>query len=546
MYPFDAPDYSGMPAINYLRVSDKSQKIRGDGLNSQDTKTRAHAAYLGCEIIRTFRDDISGKYTSRSGVDDMLAFLKANRKAGPYVVIVDDISRIARNIRAHWDLRDAVAASGGIMVSPNMVFRDDADSRHFENMQASSAEHFRLKNAETTKSRMIGRLMNGYWPFTAPTGYKHVKIKGIGGKVIVRDEPIASILQEALKGFASGRFETQMEVARFLESFPDYPKTGNNAVHVQRVKDILTRPIYAGYVGYEPWAISLIIGQHGDSEVGSKQNLITLAEFEKIQERLQGKAKAPARKNMDQDFPLRGAVECGDCGTPLTSCWTKGRSAHYPYYLCHGKGCASYGKSIRRDELEGEFEALLGTLKPTPKLFEMAKAMLEQVWEYRLETAKTAQSSAKQERRKLEKQVEGLLDRIVEASTPSVITAYEKRIAKLEREKLLLAEKASKTHQPLQSFDDTLRTAMQFWSNPQKLWASGKLEHRRTLLKLMFEHRLQYIRNQGLRTAKTTLPFKVLGDMQMGNFRMVPGGGFEPPTRGFSIRCSTPELPGHI
>lgn len=26
---------------------------------------------------------------------------------------------------------------------------------------------------------------------------------------------------------------------------------------------------------------------------------------------------------------------------------------------------------------------------------------------------------------------------------------------------------------------------------------------------------------------------------------MVPGGGFEPPTRGFSIPCSTPELPGH-
>ncbi len=26
--------------------------------------------------------------------------------------------------------------------------------------------------------------------------------------------------------------------------------------------------------------------------------------------------------------------------------------------------------------------------------------------------------------------------------------------------------------------------------------------------------------------------------------RMVPGGGIEPPTRGFSIRCSTPELPG--
>ena len=25
---------------------------------------------------------------------------------------------------------------------------------------------------------------------------------------------------------------------------------------------------------------------------------------------------------------------------------------------------------------------------------------------------------------------------------------------------------------------------------------------------------------------------------------VVPGGGFEPPTRGFSVHCSTPELPG--
>ena len=28
--------------------------------------------------------------------------------------------------------------------------------------------------------------------------------------------------------------------------------------------------------------------------------------------------------------------------------------------------------------------------------------------------------------------------------------------------------------------------------------------------------------------------------------QVVPGGGFEPPTRGFSVHCSTPELPGHV
>ena len=35
---------------------------------------------------------------------------------------------------------------------------------------------------------------------------------------------------------------------------------------------------------------------------------------------------------------------------------------------------------------------------------------------------------------KIEKQIDGLLDRIVEASLPSVVSAYEKRLAKLETE----------------------------------------------------------------------------------------------------------------
>jgi len=40
----------------------------------------------------------------------------------------------------------------------------------------------------------------------------------------VRDEPNASIVQEALEGYASGRFESQAEIKRFLESQPLFPK----------------------------------------------------------------------------------------------------------------------------------------------------------------------------------------------------------------------------------------------------------------------------------------------------------------------------------
>ncbi|HKJ63212.1 MAG TPA: hypothetical protein VKA94_14660, partial [Hyphomicrobiales bacterium] len=37
------------------------------------------------------------------------------------------------------------------------------------------------------------------------------------GKMLACDEPVASVVQEALEGYASGHFETQADVMRFLQ-----------------------------------------------------------------------------------------------------------------------------------------------------------------------------------------------------------------------------------------------------------------------------------------------------------------------------------------
>jgi hypothetical protein len=62
------------------------------------------------------------------------------------------------------------------------------------------------------------------------------------------------------------------------------------------------------------------------------------------------------------------------------------------YYLCATKGCASYRKSIKRDELEAAFEGVLKSLQPSPGLFHIVKAMFKGAWNMRLapasETAK--------------------------------------------------------------------------------------------------------------------------------------------------------------
>ena len=129
---------------------------------------------------------------------------------------------------------------------------------------------------------------------------------------------------------------------------------------------------------------------------------------------------------------------------------------------------------------------------------------------------------------KIEKQIDGLLDRIVDASMPSVVSAYEKRLARLEQDKLVAQEKLGKTEQPSHSFDHLFELSCAFLANPWKLWESGQLTLRRTVLKLAFVERISYCRKTGLRTPKTTLPFKVLEGFTGHKCEMAEAQGFEP------------------
>ena len=55
---------------------------------------------------------------------------------------------------------------------------------------------------------------------------------------------------------------------------------------------------------------------------------------------------------------------------------------------------------------------------------------------------------------------------------PSIDT-YESKIRDLQEEKVYLSEKVQMCGRPLDSFEDTFRTAIEFLGNPQKLWDSN-------------------------------------------------------------------------
>jgi len=85
---------------------------------------------------------------------------------------------------------------------------------------------------------------------------------------------------------------------RFWQGYSEFPKNGKGLVTNEEVNRILNRVVYAGYIQSDIMKISLRSAKH--------EGLITLETWQKIQDRMQVKAYTPARKNLDEEFPLRG------------------------------------------------------------------------------------------------------------------------------------------------------------------------------------------------------------------------------------------------
>lgn len=492
-------------AIIYCRVSTKKQEVEGTGKLSQEHRCRQYAATLGVPVEAVFGDTktAGGDFMERPGMVSVLRHLKTNRRK-KFLVIFDDLKRFSRDTEFHLRLRRALDQYNAIPYCLNFRFDNTAEGRFHEIIIVAGGELERKQLGRQAVQKMTARVEQGYSVTRAPVGYRYEKQKG-SGSLLVPNMPFASIVKEALEGYAGGRFESLAEVQRFLETFPEWPrqKSGKRkgCTNEGHVAAMLRHPVYAGLVSAPYWGVSLRQGKH--------EPLVTVETHERIIARLEGGKRAPVRKDLNADFPLRGFVNC-TCGAPLTAGWTKGRNAHYPYYLCYSAGCDNYGKAIRRDKIEGDFESLLKELSPSAPLVHIASEMFAQAWEARRRSVTGRLDGLRAQLKDIERQVEVLVDRVVEAKSQLVASALEERLEKLTREKFMLTEKLGRGAQPLKSFEESLRTALTFLANPWKLWSFERIEYKRAVLKLAFAGNLRYARNEGFRTAEISMPFMAL------------------------------------
>ena len=518
-------------ALIYCRVSSAKQASEGHGLDSQEIRCRQYAERSGYEVEAVFPDDVSGggDFMKRPGMVALLSYLDAQREQKDYVVIFDDLKRFARDTEFHIQLRRAFQRRRARVECLNFRFDDTPEGKFVETIFAAQGELEREQNRRQVIQKMQARAARGYWVFYPPIGYRYERVSG-HGKLLVRHEPLATIVKKALEGYASGRLETQAEVQRFLEDQPEWPKDRHGGVHPERVSELLARSVYAGCIDYPKWGLNYVPAHH--------EPLISFKTWQAIQDRRCGAAKAPARKDLSRDFPLRGFVACACCGRPMTACWSKGRSRSYGYYLCDTKGCPETRKSFRKEVVEDAFEAMFTGLVPTQGLVDVALAMLRKSWDTRIARGRQQLVMLQESLYDIERKLEQLLDRLMQASGASVITAYERRARELETQKAMISDRIVACGKPQASFEETYRTALRFLKNPWKLWHSERIEDRRALLRLVFAERLVYARGEGYRTAKISMPFRLLGRENWGKTGVVEPRGIEPLTSAVRLQRS--------
>jgi site-specific DNA recombinase len=344
-------------AVIYCRVSSDRQKTEGHGLDSQEHRCQVYAQEKGYEVVRVFKDSFTGggDYMRRPALSEMLDFV-SNNAHSEFVIIFDDLKRLARDTVSHWQLRQHISKLGATVESPNFEFKEDDDSSWMhEAINAVFNENERRTNRRQVIQKQKARLESGYWAFGAKRGYKMLK-DPLHGKLLTAFEPDASILREAIEGFANGRFLHKVNACEFLVEKGFWTKQQPER-YIDKFTLILQDCLYAGYIEYPMWEVSMRKGHH--------KGIITLDVFEAVKRRLNQDEKGKrVRIDVSETFPLRGLLVCDACEKPLTGAVSSGRSAKYPYYRCQNKECEFGCVSIKADDVHTGFEKIIG---PTPQ-----------------------------------------------------------------------------------------------------------------------------------------------------------------------------------
>lgn len=183
------------------------------------------------------------------------------------------------------------------------------------------ANQYILDLSANTKRGQREKVRRGEYPGIAPLGY----LNDVRNKKIIVDRKQSKIVKKAFELYSQGDQRLE-DIAEFFAKNGIFAPR-NKAVHLSRVKFILSNPFYCGLFRYS-----------GELHQGNHEQIIPKELFDKVQKVLNKRThKHHQTRNNPQAFC--GLLRCATCGMAITAekktkHQKNGNTHNYIYYRC--------------------------------------------------------------------------------------------------------------------------------------------------------------------------------------------------------------------
>ena len=500
--------------IIYTRVSTNKQASDGHGLDGQYSACLRYAEENNIKVIKTIIDPgYSGKSIQRPGIEELFKFL--DTQSNEIYVIAYAVNRYSRDASEYYYFKDGLAAKGGILRSPGHDYTNKDPANIFsEHLKIGVAELERRTGNEIVNSMMRQRIRSGFWVFRPPVGMI------FKDKLLIPDEINSPLIKKIYEDFANGKYSSYQAVKKSKESRLLINLDTNKPYQLGSsfIKRMLTNKLYTGVVEYSPWDIK---------EVDSLNNgFIDRELYENVQARIKKKPKRVYSVVNQDDFPLKGNLECGSCSQILRFNYSKGRSQKYPYYRCDNTNeCDLSPKSISRDIIHNDFINLLKKASIRKEVLTLADKIMEDTFTKNSTHLKGIKHHNDIKTKELISLKNKQLEKVIRASNPSIISALEKEINSIDSQITALRE----YEVPVDDLKQFSLEGLDILKKPHIVWQRSSLTKKRMIFNLVFENNLKVVDGR-IGTAQYSLPYRLMSNKRIPKNRLVELGGIEPPT----------------
>lgn len=479
----------------YIRVSTDEQADKGYSQRNQEEVLRKYCAHHQITVRKVIFEDHSAKSFNRPEWTVLLSDLK-KRKGQVNLVLFTKWDRFSRNAGDAYQMINTLRK---LEVEPQAIEQPlDLSIPENKMMLAIYLAAPEIENDRRALNVLYGMRRarkEGRWMGPAPFGYAN-KITEDGKKYITAKEPEASIIKWIFNEVAKGRqsINAVWEMAREKGL-----KCSKNSLWV-----IIRNPVYCGKI-----YVSKLKDEESQYVNGQHEGIISEAQFNEVQEVLDGKKRLYQVKKEPTDLQLRGHLVCPNCGKLLTGSASRGRSRRYFYYHCVSP-CRTRFKAMDTNEL---FEKELRKYVARPGMGELYGDVITNLYKQKnqgqRDDFKQLKNELEQENLRLTKARNLLLNdeidpadyRLIKAGCEKKINSLEAQIFSTDRTEINISDLLEKAFCSLEKLD--------------RLFVDGDLKKRRQIVGSIFREKLVF---DGInyRTARLNEPVELIYSLGAG------------------------------